>query len=68
MPYLVEDMLRSNGGLYARADDWASFVAVDGNLITGQNPASSRGVAEQMLKLATTDYVSGATLSESFFY
>jgi putative intracellular protease/amidase len=53
MPFLVEDMLRSNGGLYARADDWASFVAVDGNLVTGQNPASSRGVAEQMLKLAT---------------
>ena len=53
MPYLVEDMLRSNGGLYARADNWASFVAVDGNLVTGQNPASSRGVAKQLLKLAT---------------
>jgi putative intracellular protease/amidase len=54
MPFLVEDMLRSNGGLYARADDWASFVVDDGNLVTGQNPASSKGVAEQMLKLATT--------------
>jgi len=52
MPYLVEDMLRSNGGLYERADNWAAFVAVDGNLVTGQNPASSSGVAEQMLKLA----------------
>lgn len=53
MPFLVEDMLRSNGGLYARADDWASCVIVDGNLVTGQNPASSIEVAEQMLKLAT---------------
>lgn len=53
MPYLVEDMLRGNGGLYQRADNWASCVAVDGNLVTGQNPASSKGVAEQMLKLAT---------------
>jgi putative intracellular protease/amidase len=55
VPYLVEDMLKSNGGVYGRADDWASFVAVDGNLVTGQNPASSRGVAEQMLKLATVE-------------
>ncbi len=53
MPFLVEDMLRSNGGVYARADDWASFVAVDGNLVTGQNPASSARVAEEMLKLLT---------------
>jgi putative intracellular protease/amidase len=53
MPYLVEDMLRSNGGLYARADDWASFVLRDGNLVTGQNPASSKGVVEELWKLMT---------------
>jgi putative intracellular protease/amidase len=53
MPFLVEDMLRSNGGVYSRADDFASHVVVDGNLVTGQNPASSIEVAEQMLKLAT---------------
>jgi putative intracellular protease/amidase len=53
MPYLVEDMLRSNRGLYARADDWVSFVIRDGNLVTGQNPASSKGVVEEMWKLMT---------------
>lgn len=51
MPFLVEDMLRNNGGLYERADDWASHVVADGTLVTGQNPASSKGVTEQMLKL-----------------
>jgi putative intracellular protease/amidase len=51
VPYLIEDMLKSHGGHYARADDWAPFIAVDGNLVTGQNPASSRGVAEAILKL-----------------
>jgi len=53
VPYLVEDMLKGNGARYVRGDDWTAFVAVDGNLVTGQNPASSSGVAEQMLKLAT---------------
>lgn len=53
VPYLVEDVLKDNGARYVRGDDWAAFVAVDGNLVTGQNPASSSRVAEQMLKLVT---------------
>lgn len=52
VPYLVEDMLKGNGGRYARGDDWTSFVVVDGNLVTGQNPASSSGVAKELLRLA----------------
>jgi len=51
VPFLVEDMLKANGGLYAKGDDWASFVQVDGKLITGQNPGSSREAAEALLKL-----------------
>ncbi len=52
LPYLVEDMLKESGATYLRGDDWAAFVVSDGNLVTGQNPASSRGVAEQLLNLA----------------
>ena len=51
VPFLVEDMLKANGGRYAKGADWASFVQVDGKLITGQNPASSREAAEALLKL-----------------
>ena len=51
VPFLVEDMLKANGGRYAKGDDWASFVQVDGKLVTGQNPASSREAAEALLKL-----------------
>ncbi len=51
VPYLVEDVLKANGGLYQRGEDWAACVAVDGNLVTGQNPASSGGVAHHMLAL-----------------
>lgn len=49
VPFLVEDMLQENGGLYAKGDDWTSFIQVDGHLITGQNPASSEAVAEAII-------------------
>ena len=51
VPFLVEDELKRLGGLYAKGPDWAPFVQVDGNLITGQNPASSAPAANDLLKL-----------------
>jgi putative intracellular protease/amidase len=51
VPFLVEDMLTENGGHYEKGDDWASFVLVDGKLVTGQNPASSEAAAEKLLGL-----------------
>jgi putative intracellular protease/amidase len=50
VPFLVEDMLKQSGGHYTKAADWQPHVAVDGLLITGQNPASSEPVAEALLK------------------
>ncbi|WP_282051309.1 type 1 glutamine amidotransferase domain-containing protein [Maribacter aquivivus] len=49
VPFLVEDMLQENGGIYSKKDDWAAYAIQDGNLITGQNPASSELVAEKLL-------------------
>jgi putative intracellular protease/amidase len=51
VPFLVEDELKRLGGLYAKGPDWGPFVQVDGNLITGQNPASSAPAAEEILKM-----------------
>jgi len=51
VPFLVEDELKRLGGLYAKGADWSSFVQVDGNLVTGQNPASSAAAAAEVLKL-----------------
>lgn len=51
VPFLVEDMLKANGGLYEKGPDWGSYVVVDGKLITGQNPASSEAAAKELLKL-----------------
>jgi putative intracellular protease/amidase len=49
VPFLLEDMLKSNQGLYHKGADWESHVEVDGNLLTGQNPASSKAVAIEMM-------------------
>ena len=35
VPFLVEEMLKSNGGIYRKGADWQSHVEVDGNLLTG---------------------------------
>lgn len=51
VPFLVEDMLKANGGDYSKGADWGSYVVTDGKLVTGQNPASSREAAEALLKL-----------------
>lgn len=50
VPFLVEDMLKANGGIYSKAGDWQPYAIEDGNLITGQNPASSELVAKMLLK------------------
>ncbi|ADX44573.1 ThiJ/PfpI domain-containing protein [Paracidovorax avenae ATCC 19860] len=51
VPFLVEDMLKANGGLYEKGADWAPFVLTDGMLVTGQNPASSEPAAKALLQL-----------------
>jgi putative intracellular protease/amidase len=51
VPFLVEDMLKENGGIYSKKADWQSYAITDGLLITGQNPASSEAAAKALLKL-----------------
>lgn len=49
VPFLVEDELKAKGANYSKADDWHPCIMTDGNLITGQNPASSELVAQAIL-------------------
>jgi putative intracellular protease/amidase len=49
VPFLVEDELTKHGANYSKGADWSSYVKQDGLLITGQNPASSEGVAKLLL-------------------
>ena len=51
VPFLVEDMLKENGGIYSKGADWHPYVVSAGNLITGQNPASSEPAAKELLAM-----------------
>ena len=49
VPFLLEDALKANGAMYSKIADWQPYAVEDGLLITGQNPASSKLVAEKLL-------------------
>ena len=49
VPYLLEDALVARGAHYERGSAWEPWVVTDGNLITGQNPASSEATAKALL-------------------
>ena len=49
VPFLIEDEFIKLGAHYKKGADWAPFVVEDGNLVTGQNPASSEDVAKALL-------------------
>ncbi len=45
MPFLLESRLRELGAEFVGAEKFEEHLVVDGNLITGQNPPSSRATA-----------------------
>ena len=51
VPFLLEDRLRSRGGVITNGPDFQPNVVTDGNLVTGQNPQSSQPAAEALLTL-----------------
>lgn len=51
VPFQVENMLVANEAVYSKGADWASHVVVDGKLVTGQNPASSKEAALALVTL-----------------
>jgi putative intracellular protease/amidase len=51
VPFLVEDMLKAHGAEYSKKTDFHPYAVTDGNLVTGQNPASSVDAAKAVLAL-----------------
>lgn len=51
VPFLIEDEFLRLGAHYEKAPDWQAHVVTDCRLITGQNPASSEGVAHALLSM-----------------
>jgi putative intracellular protease/amidase len=55
VPFLLETRLRELGARYESGPDFQPFAVADGNLITGQNPASSEAVARLLLERVRTN-------------
>lgn len=50
VPFLLQDELVARGARYSGAPLWQAKVVVSERLVTGQNPASARGVAEAVVQ------------------
>jgi putative intracellular protease/amidase len=51
VPFMLEAHLRELGAKFNSGDDFLPQVCQDGNLITGQNPASSQPAAQRVLQV-----------------
>ena len=60
VPFMLESTLRDQGGRPMPALPFTSNVVVDGNLITGQNPASAIPVAEAVIHQLRTNSLAQA--------
>jgi len=50
VPFLVEDELMNLGATFSKVKNWGVHMIVDGQLITGQNPASSGPTARVLIQ------------------
>ena len=51
VPFELQTALTNQGAIFHQVAPWQPFSIADGNLVTGQNPASAKGVAEKMIGL-----------------
>jgi putative intracellular protease/amidase len=51
VPFELETALTKQGAIFHKVAPWQPNSIADGHLVTGQNPASARGVAEKMITL-----------------
>lgn len=55
MPFLLESKLRELGAKFVAKEKWSDHVEVDGHLVTGQNPQSSRSIALKVVELLNAE-------------
>jgi putative intracellular protease/amidase len=51
VPFDLQSALTAQGAIYHTVEPWGDFSIADGNLVTGQNPASAKGVAKKMIAI-----------------
>lgn len=61
VPFLLQSQIEQRGAIFVGGKNFAPTVTIEGQLITGQNPASARGLGEAMaqyLDKCRADYYS----------
>jgi putative intracellular protease/amidase len=51
VPFDLQTALTKQGAIFHEAAPWSANSIADGNLVTGQNPASAKGVGEKIVAL-----------------
>lgn len=51
VPFDLQSALTSQGAIFHAAAPWSANSIADGNLVTGQNPASAKGVGEKIVAI-----------------
>jgi putative intracellular protease/amidase len=51
VPFDLQTALTDQGAIFHAAAAWSANSIADGNIVTGQNPASARGVAEKIVAI-----------------
>ena len=51
VPFDLQTALINQGAIFHAAAPWSANSIADGHIVTGQNPASAKGVAEKMLAI-----------------
>ena len=54
VPFDLQTALISQGAIFHAAAPWSANSIADGNLVTGQNPASAKGVGEKIVAILET--------------
>lgn len=56
IPFLLDDALINRGAVFSNKKPFESYVVIDENIITGQNPASATGVAKAVIQKILSEY------------
>jgi len=51
VPFFLQTALTKQGAIFHAAAPWSANSIADGNIVTGQNPASAKGVAQKMIAI-----------------
>ena len=55
IPFMLDEELIKQGAIFSHTEPFESYVVIDRNIVTGQNPASASNVALNMINLLLTE-------------